>query len=219
MIPRTRRLAAVATVCTASLGLAACATNTGTTTGTSGTSGAVAKGGTLNMLGAGDVDYMDPNISYYSVGYMALRLWSRQLFTYPADRGPDHHGGAGPGDGPAHRGQRRISADGKTYTITIRQGAKWNTTPARQVTAQDMVRGVKRTCNPVQPFGGMPDFADLIVGYQSFCDGFAKVGPDARRHRRTTSTDTDVAGVDAPRTTRPSVFTLDPPGDATSSTC
>jgi peptide/nickel transport system substrate-binding protein len=35
---------------------------------------------------------------------------------------------------------------------------------------------VKRTCNPVQPFGGIPDFADLIVGYQDFCDGFAKVG-------------------------------------------
>ena len=39
------------------------------------------------MLGAGDVDYMDPNISYYSVGYLALRLWSRQLFTFPAVQG------------------------------------------------------------------------------------------------------------------------------------
>jgi peptide/nickel transport system substrate-binding protein len=34
---------------------------------------------------------------------------------------------------------------------------------------------VKRTANPVQPFGGIPDFASLIVGYQSFADGFAKV--------------------------------------------
>jgi peptide/nickel transport system substrate-binding protein len=34
---------------------------------------------------------------------------------------------------------------------------------------------VKRTCNPVQPFGGIPDFADLIQGYQTFCNGFAKV--------------------------------------------
>jgi peptide/nickel transport system substrate-binding protein len=69
-----------------------------------------------------------------------------------------------------------ISKDGKTYTITIRQGAKWNTTPARQVTAADEVRGVKRTCNPVQPFGGIPDFATLIQGYQQFCSGFAKAG-------------------------------------------
>jgi peptide/nickel transport system substrate-binding protein len=174
MIPRTRRLAAVATVCTASLGLAACASSTGTTTGSTGSSSAAVKGGTLNMLGAGDVDYMDPNVSYYSGGYMVLRLWSRQLFTYPAINGqatkaaPDL-ATALPSEGNG------ISADGKTYTFTIRQGAKWDTTPARQVTAQDMVRGVKRTCNPVQPFGGLPDYADLIVGFQTFCDGFAKV--------------------------------------------
>jgi peptide/nickel transport system substrate-binding protein len=164
----------VATVCTASLGLAACATNTGTTTGTSGTSGTVAKGGTLNILGAGDVDYMDPNISYYSAGYMALRLWSRQLFTYPAVDGQTTKAAPDLATALPTEGNG-ISADGKTYTFSIRQGAKWNTSPARQVTAQDMVRGVKRTCNPVQPFGGLPDYADLIVGFQSFCDGFAKV--------------------------------------------
>ena len=174
MIPRTRRLAAVGTVCCASLGLAACASGTGTTTGTSGTGGTAVKGGTLNMLGVGDVDYMDPNLSYYSGGYLVLRLWSRQLFTYPAVAGqvtkavPDL-ATAIPTEGNG------ISADGKTYTITIRDGAKWNTSPARPVTAQDMVRGVKRSCNPVQPFGGLPDYADLIVGFQSFCDGFAKV--------------------------------------------
>ncbi len=28
-------------------------------------------GGTLNLLGAGDVDHMDPNVSYYSIGYLA----------------------------------------------------------------------------------------------------------------------------------------------------
>ena len=45
------------------------------------------RGGTLHMLGVGDVDYMDPNISYYSVGYLGLRMWSRQLLTYPAQIG------------------------------------------------------------------------------------------------------------------------------------
>jgi len=38
-----------------------------------------------------------------------------------------------------------------------------------------MVLGVKRTANPVQPFGGTPDFANLIVGYKAFADGFTKV--------------------------------------------
>ena len=46
--------------------------------------GTPVKGGTLHMLGVGDVDYMDPNISYYSGGYMGARLYSRQLVTFPA---------------------------------------------------------------------------------------------------------------------------------------
>ena len=80
-----------------------------------------------------------------------------------------------------------ISADGKTYTITIKQGVQWNTNPPRQVTAADAVIGVKRSCNPAQPFGGLPDFQDLIAGFKQFCDGFADVGPGRARRSRSTS--------------------------------
>jgi peptide/nickel transport system substrate-binding protein len=172
-----RRLATATTIVAAmTLALAACNTGGSTPGSSSSSSGQAVTGGTLNMLGAGDVDYMDPNISYYSVGYLNLRMWSRQLFTYPADPG-------GKNTSPVAdlatqlptAANGGISADGKTYTIQIRQGAKWDTTPARQVTAADMVLGVKRTANPVQPFGGIPDFANLIVGYKSFAAGFAKV--------------------------------------------
>lgn len=170
-----RRLAALSLAAVASVALAACS-NGGTTPSGSSTAGTPVSGGTLNMLGAGDVDYMDPNISYYSLGYTNLRMWSRQLFTYPADPG-------GKNTTPVvdlateipSTSNGGISADGKTYTIHIRPGAKWDTSPARQVTAADLVRGVKRTANPVQPFGGIPDFATLIDGYQAFQDGFAKV--------------------------------------------
>ena len=172
----TRRLATATIVAAMALTLAACNTTGTTSGGTSTSAGAAVTGGTLNMLGAGDVDYMDPNISYYSVGYLNLRMWSRQLFTYPAQPG-------GKNTTPVADLATQIptvnnggvSADGKTFTIQIRSGAKWNTTPARQVTAADMVLGVKRTANPVQPFGGIPDFASLIVGYQAFQAGFAKV--------------------------------------------
>ncbi|TCO26316.1 peptide/nickel transport system substrate-binding protein [Kribbella steppae] len=171
-----RRLAAVSLAAVATLMLAACNSGSGSPSGSGSTEATPVTGGTLNMLGAGDVDYMDPNISYYSVGYLNLRMWSRQLFTYPADPG-------GKNTSPVAdlateiptAANGGISADGKTYTIKIRPGAKWNTSPARQVTAADMVRGVKRTANPVQPFGGIPDFADLIVGYKAFADGFTKV--------------------------------------------
>src|SRR5262245_47275086 len=171
------RRIALAGVCSLVLLTAACGSSGGGSgSSASGSSSESASpGGTLNMLGAGDVDYMDPNVSYYSVGYLALRLWSRQLFTFPAVEGQTTTATPDLATEIPTTGNGGISADGKTYTITIRNGAMWNTTPARQVTAADEVRGVKRTCNPVQPFGGTPDFATLIKGYQSFCDGLAKV--------------------------------------------
>jgi peptide/nickel transport system substrate-binding protein len=160
------------------------------------------------MLGSGDVDYMDPNVSYYSIGYLGLRMWTRQLFTYPAEKGstttavPDLAASmptAGNG----------ISADGKTYTITLRSGVKWNTSPARDVTAADVVRGVKRTCNPAQPFGGLPDYESLIAGMQSFCDGFAKVGQTAAAMKAYMDGH-DISGVQAKDATTV-VFTLTQP--------
>jgi len=167
------------------LGLAACGSSGGGGGGgggggagqsalNGGTKGAV-KGGTLNMLGQSDIDYMDPNISYYSIGYLGLREWSRQLFTYPATPGKTTTAVPDLATQMPTTSNGGVSADGKTYTITIRKGAKWDTSPARQVTAADVVRGVKRTCNPTQPFGGTPDFATLIVGYTKYCSGFSKV--------------------------------------------
>ena len=171
-----RRLASLAVVCASALALAACGTSSGNTSGSSpSASASPVKGGVLNMLGSGDVDYMDPNVSYYSIGYLNLREWSRQLFTYPATPGQTTTAVPDLATQMPTTANGGISADGKTYTITIRQGAQWNSSPARQVTAADVVRGVKRTCNPQQPFGGTPDFASLIEGYQTFCNGFAKV--------------------------------------------
>ena len=60
----------------------------------------------------------------------------------------------------------------------------WNTNPPRQVTAADVVRGVKRSCNPTFPFGGQPDFSDILAGYAAFCTGFAKVSSTERGRRR-----------------------------------
>ena len=171
---KPQRSAALLAACALTLGVAACG-GSSSPGGSSGDGGKPVSGGTLNMLGAGDVDYMDPNVSYYSVGYSVLRLWSRQLFTYPAVDGQTTKAVPDLATEVPTMQNGGISKDGKTYTITLRDGAQWNTSPARPVTAADMVRGVKRTCNPVQPFGGIPDFATLIKGYQQFCDGFAKV--------------------------------------------
>jgi peptide/nickel transport system substrate-binding protein len=159
--------------------LAAC--TTGTTPSVNGTRpGQPERGGTLNMLGSGDVDYMDPNISYYTTGYLGLRMWSRQFFTYPATDGASSSAVPDLATTLPSKANGGVSADGTTYTITIRKGARWNTDPQRQVTAADAVRGLKRTCNPVQPFGGIPNFSDLIVGYAAFCEAFSAVPQNAK---------------------------------------
>jgi peptide/nickel transport system substrate-binding protein len=163
---------------TALLGLllSACGSSGGSSTGGGGTP---VKGGTLNMLGTGDIDYMDPNISYYTTGYLSLRMWSRQLLTYPAVAGQTTNVVPDLATAVPSTSNGGISADGLTYKLTIRTGAMWDTPSPRQIMAADVVRGLERTCNPAQPFGGLPDFESLIQGFKSYCDQFAKVAPKA----------------------------------------
>ena len=186
MRKRTRGYGAVVGLAALALVVAACGGSSTTKPGTSPTgttagfqglnpgTGTPKKGGTLNMLGLSDVDFMDYNISYYSIGALAQRLWLRGLYAYAGVPGkttlpsPDLATAA-----------PTVSNGGKTYAVTIRSGPMWDTSPARPVTAADAVLGLKRTCNPVQPFGGLPDFETLIVGYQAFCTSFAKLGSTA----------------------------------------
>jgi peptide/nickel transport system substrate-binding protein len=134
--------------------------------------GEAVKGGTLNMLGVGDVDYVDPNVTYYSAGYMLGRMYSRQLVTFPSEEGKTDKIAPDMATEIPTTDNGGISADGKTYTFHLRDGIKWNTSPVRAVTAADFVRGVKRTCNPVQPFGAVQYLTTLIEGMQKFCDDF-----------------------------------------------
>jgi peptide/nickel transport system substrate-binding protein len=181
----TRGYAAIAGLATLALVVTACGGSSKTASpSTSATStaagyqalnpgtGTPQKGGTLNMLGTGDIDFMDYNISYYTIGGLGQRMWVRNLYTYPAVVGKTTT--ASPDLATA---APTISSDGLSYSVTIRSGAMWNTSPPRQVTAADALLGLKRACNPAQPFGGLPDFNQLIVGYAAFCQGFSAVKP------------------------------------------
>jgi peptide/nickel transport system substrate-binding protein len=186
MRTRKRSFLAVAGLVALALAASACASNS-SSSGSGGSvslnnglqglnpgTGSPQKGGTLNMLGTGDVDFMDPGVSYYTIGYLGQRPWIRGLYAYPAIAGkttdpePD-----------LATAMPVVSNGGKTYKITIRSGAQWDTTPFKPVTAADAVIGLKRACNPSQPFGGLPDFEGLIVGMTTFCTGFANVQPTA----------------------------------------
>ena len=101
MRTRTRGSLAVASLAVLAMTVAACGGSTKGNAGGGGSSigssslsngvqgvnpgtGTPVKGGTLNMLGDGDVDWMDYNASYYSIGYLAQRMYLRGLYAYPA---------------------------------------------------------------------------------------------------------------------------------------
>jgi peptide/nickel transport system substrate-binding protein len=130
--------------------------------------GSPQRGGTLNMVGISDVSYMDYDVAYYTVDSMVLRLMVRGLYGWPAV--PDHNITPSP---DLATGMPVVSDNGLKQTVTIRSGVMWNTSPPRPVTAADVVRGIKRACNPSPVnFGGMADFIDTVKGLSAFCAGY-----------------------------------------------
>ena len=172
---RTRRRAAGAVGLATSLALvAACGGGGGTTPGDESEESTPKRGGTLKLLGAGDIDHMDPVAAYYTVSYTLLRGISRQLLSYPTDEDEEKSGTPTPDLATENSAPTN---GGMTYSFTIRDGAQWDTTPPRQITGADAARGFKRLCNPVQPTGAMGYFVGVIKGMKEFCDPFQKVAP------------------------------------------
>ena len=135
------------------------------------------RGGTLRLLGTGDIFNLDTTSGYYTVLNIISRAFTRQLVSYPAS--PDFAKSLRLAPDVATavptRANGGISADGKTYTFRIKPGVKWDTSPPRQVTAADFVREFKLLCNPVSPTGAPGYFTSTILGMDGYCDGFAKV--------------------------------------------
>ncbi len=167
-MPTTTRYALAALL---GLGLAACGGGTGGTSSPA-PARAVVRGGTLNVLGEQDISNLDPAPAYDTNSAHLLRLLERQLYSNPASDDTATRAKTVPdlADGPPVLGNGDT-----TYTIRIKKGVRWNTAPARQITARDAVRGLKMVCNPVLPFGAINYFTDTVLGMKAFCDGFAGV--------------------------------------------
>ncbi|HXB49460.1 MAG TPA: ABC transporter substrate-binding protein [Streptosporangiaceae bacterium] len=168
-------------VMAAAVVLAAGCSSTGTVSGpgsgvNSASGGTPQRGGTLTMLGQSDIFNLDTVSAYYTVSNTLERMFTRQLFSYPDPTGASTPPPVVPDIATeiptaANGG---ITGGGKTITVHLRQGVKWNTTPARQVTAADFVREFKMLCNPASPVGAPGYFTATIVGMASYCAGFAK---------------------------------------------
>jgi peptide/nickel transport system substrate-binding protein len=136
------------------------------------------RGGVLKISGSSPPDHFDTAVAYSAEARGFSRNFARTLFGNRASANFVETIPAVPDmavELPT-RGNGGVSRDGRTYTIKVRDGVEWNTTPPRKVTAADFVRGVKRQCNPAAP-AGVPYYRGLIVGMTAFCTGYAKVAP------------------------------------------
>jgi peptide/nickel transport system substrate-binding protein len=185
-----RRAAALGTTALAVAILAACSSTTGSTSssssGSSSSQGAPPtaessatpqSGGTLNVVAASGPDHMDPVQAYYTADYELERLYARQLVSYPtavydsttsagwkqdvtpvADAATEVPTAANGG----------ITDNGLVYTFHIKAGVDWDTTPARQVTADDFIREFKTFANPVSPVGNAGYYESTIKGMTAY---------------------------------------------------
>ena len=139
------------------------------------------QGGTLYLVGQGDVDHLDTSSIYSGTTYTIERAFTRQLVTYPSTGTTSMPTNLVPDIATtvptiANGG---VSDGGRTYTYHIKPGVDWNTSPARQVTAADEVRGIELLCNPASPTGAPGYYQSTIVGFTAYCDAFLKVSPTA----------------------------------------
>jgi ABC-type transport system substrate-binding protein len=200
MTRNKRGLTLAAGIGVLAIGLTACGGGGGSS-GTSGNSGKPQTGGTLKIVGAGDVDHLDTASGYTTVADSLERAWARRLFSYKASNNQAEGSQVVP-DIAAEMptaANGGLSADGKTYTIKMRQGVQWNTQPVREVTAEDVVRGIKRLCNPNPngTSGGIGYYTSTIVGMKAYCDGYAKVNKDDAKAMADYQNGHDVAGMKA----------------------
>lgn len=200
MLQPRRGLAGTAVVAGLALVAAACggSSKPGATTSTgTGSQGTPVKGGTLNVLGAGDVDHLDTASAYYTVSWGLMRTFTRQLVTYPNSSDPKR---ANTIVADAATDTGKVSDGGKTYTFTLRDGVKWHLPggTARPVTSQDFKLGFKRLCNPVQPTGAPGYFTATIDGMKSYCDAFGKIKSQSAAGIKQFIDTHDVSGITTP---------------------
>lgn len=139
--------------------------------------------GTLRLVGALGVDNLDPAASDFSHARQLQRLFARQLFTYPAAE--DWRDSTTPVPDLAaeipSRENGGLRRGGTEIRIRMRRDVYWDTSPARQVTAHDIIRGLKRLACPFARCGTLTYFTSTIAGMGAFADNYAKnvPGPDA----------------------------------------
>src|SRR5919108_194547 len=126
---------------------------------------AAKKGGTMRLnMSDTDLDFSDPSLSYYVIGWQVEYATQIKLVNYPDKVAPA--GSRLIPEGAA--AMPIISNNGKTYTFTIRKGLRFSDGTA--VTAKNFKWAFDRSATKAQQSPATP-FMDDVVGYPAAVDG------------------------------------------------
>ena len=136
-------------------------------------------GGDLIAQGV-EFDSIDPHYSAFAQDISVQRMLWRGLYTLNPENVPEPEMAAA---------DPEITNDGKTYTITLRDGLMWS--DGDDLKAEDFVAGIIRTCNPLHA-GQYQYLLTAVAG----CDDYyyALAGPDETPG---TEDDLDASTIDA----------------------
>jgi len=114
------------------------------------------KGGTMRLnMSATDVDFSDPSLAYGTISWQIEYATALKLYNYPDKPKPE--GGKIQPEGAA--GFPVVSADGKTYTITVKSGFKFS--DGKPVTAQNYAFAINRALSKAMQAPGAA-FIDTV---------------------------------------------------------
>jgi peptide/nickel transport system substrate-binding protein len=136
------------------------------TTGQSGPQQEAKRGGDLQVLYNGDVDFLDPGMTYYQYGFLVAYAIHRPLYSFKPDDAktpvPD-----------LAESEPEISEDGRTVTVKIRRGVKFSPPVNREVVSDDVKYAIERgfTENVPGPYVGA--YMGDLAGLKAFQDGKA----------------------------------------------
>ncbi|WP_051778724.1 ABC transporter substrate-binding protein [Kitasatospora phosalacinea] len=130
------------------------------------------KGGTLELGTPIDLDSLDPARGYSGFTWNFQRLYARTLFTY--DGKPGQAGAVVVPDLAAAAPD--VSADGKTYTVRLRSGLKFE--DGTPITAKDVKYGIERSFDQDVLFGGSTLLAEQLDQGQGYKGPYSDSDPN-----------------------------------------
>jgi len=116
------------------------------------------EGGTLTVLAAGDVDYIDPGAAYYQFSYMVNSSTQRQLQSWAPDDveepTPD-----------LAEGPPTVSEDGLEIQYEIKPGIKYSPPVNREVECDDFKYAIERALLPGVANGYVGSYLNDVSGF------------------------------------------------------